>query len=75
MTGVSIAEVAKALTGAVIAGLTALLTAVESGGISAAEGITVAIAFFVALGAVYTVPNTSSGSAGRHPPDREEPPP
>jgi hypothetical protein len=48
---------AKALTGAVIAGLTAIVTGLDDGGIDWQEIVTALIAFFVALGAVYQIPN------------------
>lgn len=54
----TIAPYAKAVTGAVVAGLAALLPAVEDGnGVSAGEWIATVIAFLVGLGAVYAVPN------------------
>lgn len=48
---------AKALLAALIAALTALGTALTDGGVSPSEWVAVALAFFVALGAVYSVPN------------------
>ncbi|MGH3448480.1 MAG: hypothetical protein ACRDP4_12750 [Nocardioidaceae bacterium] len=50
-------EFIKAIIGAVIAGLTALSTALGDGNLSTAEVVTVIVAFFVAGGAVYGVPN------------------
>jgi hypothetical protein len=47
----------KAITGAVIAGLTSLQASLE-GGLTAAESITAAIAALVALGAVWAIPNS-----------------
>lgn len=47
---------AKAVTGALVAGLTALLPALDAG-VTAAEWVTAAVAFLVALGAVWAVPN------------------
>ena len=48
----------KAITGAVVAGLTSLQAALDDGGITAQEGVTAAIATLVALGLVWAVPNT-----------------
>lgn len=47
---------AKAITGAVITGL-ASLQAAWDGGVTGTEGIGVAIATLVALGAVWAIPN------------------
>jgi sugar phosphate permease len=51
------APYAKAILGALIAGLTALGTALTDGGVSASEWVAAAIATLVALGAVYAIPN------------------
>lgn len=48
----------KAFVGAVVAGLTALQAAFDDGGVTAQEGIGAAIAFFIALGVIWAVPNT-----------------
>lgn len=48
---------AKALVGAVVAGLTSLQAALDDGGITAQEGIGAAVATLVALGVVWAVPN------------------
>lgn len=48
---------AKALIGALVAGLGTLATALADDGIEAAEWVWVAIAFLTALGAVASVPN------------------
>lgn len=48
---------AKALVGAVVAGLTSAKAAVAENGIDASEGIEIAIVTLVALGAVWAVPN------------------
>ena len=48
---------AKALIGALIAGLTAIGTALTDGGVSPAEWVAAAVAFLVALGGVYAIPN------------------
>lgn len=48
---------AKAIIGALVAGLAALQAALDDGGITAAEGIAAAIATLVALGAIWVVPN------------------
>jgi hypothetical protein len=58
----SMAPYAKAVAGAVVAGLTALLPAIQDGnGVSAAEWIVVAIAVLGGLGIVYAVPNRPAG--------------
>lgn len=54
------ATIAKALTGAIIAALAALGTALTDGGVSASEWVAVALAFFVALSTVYAVPNQTA---------------
>lgn len=49
---------AKAIIGAIIAGLGALTTALaDKNGVSAYEWVTVALAFFIALGGVAVTPN------------------
>jgi hypothetical protein len=53
----TIAPYAKAVTAALVAGLTALLTALDDGAVSRSEWVTVAVAFLGALGAVWAVPN------------------
>lgn len=52
-----IAPYAKAVTGAVVAGLTALVTALDDETITNQELAIIAVAFFVALGAVWAIPN------------------
>jgi len=52
-----IAPYAKAVIAALIAGLTAIATGLVAGGLSWSEIVTALIAFFVALGAVFSVPN------------------
>ena len=47
----------KAILGAVIAGLSALATAAEDGGINLAEGLVAAVGALSALVVVYQVPN------------------
>jgi hypothetical protein len=47
---------AKAIVGALVAGLTALLPVLDDG-VTAAEWVTAAVAFLVALGVVWAVPN------------------
>ncbi len=49
-------KIAKAITGALVAGLTALLPALD-GGVTATAWVVAAIGFLVALGAVWAVPN------------------
>lgn len=51
---------AKALIGALVAGLTALGTALADGELTAAEGVGCIVAALVALGAVYAVPNSGT---------------
>jgi hypothetical protein len=57
-------KIAKAVIGAIIAGLGALagilVGDVAIDDVSAGQWVTVALATFVALGAVYAVPNASS---------------
>lgn len=52
-----VAPYAKAVIGALVAGLTALGTALADGAVSPAEWVGVAIATLGALGAVYAIPN------------------
>jgi len=52
-----IAPYAKAVIAALIAGLTAIVTGLVAGGLSWSEIVTALIAFLVALGAVFSVPN------------------
>lgn len=53
----TIAPYAKALVGALVAGLTALLPALADERLTSTEVVTAVIAFLVALGAVYAIPN------------------
>jgi cytochrome b len=48
---------AKALVGALVAGLTAVQAGLDNGGISANEWVGVAIATLTALGLVWAIPN------------------
>lgn len=57
------AAYAKAIVGAVVAALAVLATSLDNGAISAQEGIYAAIAFFTALGAVYSIPNSGNPPA------------
>lgn len=57
----AVAPYAKAVTAAVVAGLSALAAALDDNSVSSQETVTIAIAFFVALGAVWAIPNKSSG--------------
>ena len=52
-----IAPYAKAVIAAVVAGLTAIATGLVADGLSWSEVVAALIAFFVALGAVFSVPN------------------
>ena len=47
----------KAITAAIVAGLTALASALDDGTVTAQEWVWVVSAFLVALGAVWAVPN------------------
>ena len=47
----------KAIVSALVAGLTAIVTGLGDNVLSAQEYVTAVIAFLVALGAVYAVPN------------------
>lgn len=49
--------IAKAIIGALIAGLTAIGTGLTDGGVSAQEWVAALVAFLVALGGIYAVPN------------------
>lgn len=51
---------AKAITGAAIAGLTTLGTALADGDVTPVEWVAVAIAGLTAMGAVWAVPNRPS---------------
>lgn len=64
---------AKAIVGAVVAGLTSLQAALDDGGITAQEGVAAAIATLGALGLVWAIPNgpTVTTSVVRKP---DEPP-
>jgi hypothetical protein len=53
---------AKAIVGALVAGLTALLPVLD-GGVTAAEWVTAVVAFLVALGVVWAVPNAPAEKA------------
>lgn len=52
-----VAPYAKAFIAALVAFLTAIATAVDSGGISAAEWITAVVALLIGFGAVFSIPN------------------
>ena len=54
-------KIAKAIVGAVMAGLAAYAAAVTDGNVSAEEWATIGIAFLGALGLVWGVPNAPSG--------------
>lgn len=53
----NLAPYAKAVVGAVVAGLGVLLTALDDDAVSASEWVAVAIATLTALAAVWAVPN------------------
>jgi hypothetical protein len=59
-----VAPYAKAVIAALVAFLTGLATALDSGGISAAEWITSVVALLVAGGAVFSIPNKPPFVAG-----------
>lgn len=52
-----IAKYAKAITAAVVTGLGAVSVAISDDAISSQEWVTIGIAFVVALGGVWAVPN------------------
>jgi hypothetical protein len=52
-----VAPYAKAIIAALVAFLTAIVTALETDGISASEWITAAIAFLISGAAVFSIPN------------------
>jgi hypothetical protein len=52
-----IREVAKAIAGGLVAGLTSLQTALDDGGVTATEWVSAGIAALVGLGVVWAVPN------------------
>lgn len=54
------AQYAKAIVGAIVAALTALATGLTDGHLTAVECLAAAIAFFVALGGVWKVPNAGA---------------
>jgi len=53
-------QIAKAVTGALVAGLSSLLVGLEDGTLNGTEGVAAVVAFLVALGAVWAVPNKPS---------------
>lgn len=59
-----ITHYAKAIVGAIVAGLTAAQAALDDGGITEAEGVGIAIATFAALALVWAVPNTPPTGEG-----------
>lgn len=59
-----IAPYMKAVTAAVVAGLTGIATALDDGTIGSQEYVYCAIAFLVALGAVWAVPNATAPAGG-----------
>jgi len=52
-----VAPYAKAIIAALVSFLTAIATALDTGGISASEWITAAIAFLISGAAVFSIPN------------------
>ena len=56
---------AKAIAGAITAGLTAAATALTDGSVDPVEAITIAIAVITALGVVWAVPNGPAKPAER----------
>lgn len=56
----TVAQYAKALVAALVAGLGAIATALDDNSLSAQEWVTAAIAFLVALAAVWAIPNKSA---------------
>ena len=59
----ALAPYAKAVVAAFVAGLSVLASGFADGALSWSEGIAAAIAFLVALGAVFSVPNRPTGDA------------
>lgn len=51
---------AKAIVGALVAGCSSLVQALDSGGVSAQEALIAAVATLTALGAVWAVPNRTT---------------
>lgn len=68
----TIAPYAKALVAALVAGLTALGTALADGNVEPVEWTGVIVAFLVALGAVFAVPNKDP--EGEHQDESTQPP-
>lgn len=60
---------AKAVLAAIVAALSALGAALTDGGVSASEWVAVALAFFVALGTVFAVPNGNPQPTGVQDPE------
>lgn len=58
----AVSQYAKAIVGAVIAGLSALGTGLDDGNLSTQEIVTAIIACLVALGVVFGVPNGQATS-------------
>jgi hypothetical protein len=56
-----VSKYAKAIVGAIIAGLGPLYLALDDGRMSGQEWVTVAAAFLTALGVVWGVPNVDKG--------------
>jgi hypothetical protein len=59
-------DYAKAIVGALVAGLGALSTALEDNAVNGQEWVTVATAFLVAFGAVWSVPNLKAKKPEKH---------
>ena len=57
-------HIAKAIVGALIAGLTSIVTALDDGDITNQEWVTAVIAAAVALGVVWAVPNKPETADG-----------
>ena len=57
---------AKAIAGALTAGLTAAATALTDGSVDPVESITIAIAVITALGVIWAVPNEPAEYDGEH---------
>lgn len=53
-------EIAKAIAGGLVAGLTSLQAALDDGGVTAQEWVAAGIAALVGLGVVWAVPNQPS---------------
>ena len=61
----NIGEYSKALVGALLVGFTALSVSLEDALITSTEWIEIAAAFFIGLGAIWLIPNSTKSTIGR----------